>query len=230
MIKITAVAKHYERRAQIIHALLPTTIDVQAHQFAAVIGPSGSGKSTLLTIVGGMLTPTSGKVYLDGDSLYDLNVKQRSRIRNEKVGFVFQNFNLVPWLSAIENVQLPLTLYGTDRKNQRTRVMELLERFGLADRSDHRPAELSAGQQQRVALARTLIMNPSIILADEPTGNLDPQSRDRVIKTFSDLRDEGRAVLLVTHDTAVSAAADRVFHIDDGTLSERTTSNAGQAA
>jgi putative ABC transport system ATP-binding protein len=167
---------------------------------------------------------------LNGQSLYDLSVKARSRVRNEQIGFVFQSFNLVPWLSALENVQLPLSLYGADRLYQRNHALQLLERFGLSDRIEHRPSELSAGQQQRVALARTLAMSPQLILADEPTGNLDADSRDLVLSTLAELRDEGRTIILVTHDATVSDAASRVFHIGDGTVRDLDTALSIKAA
>ena len=220
MIHLETVTKEYRRGDHTVHALRATTLDVAAGDFVAVVGPSGSGKSTMLSMIGGMLAPTSGKVILNGESLYDQKVDRRCQIRNQQIGFVFQSFNLVPWLTAIENVQLPLSLYGTDKRQQRDRAISLLRKFGLADRIDHKPLELSAGQQQRVALARTLVTDPQLVLADEPTGNLDPDSRDMVLKTLTELHEDGRAVVLVTHDTTVSAAARRVLHIDDGTVTE----------
>ncbi|MEM8681558.1 MAG: ABC transporter ATP-binding protein, partial [Planctomycetota bacterium] len=185
MIHLDNVCKQYRRGDQTVHALRPTTVDVTRGDFVAVVGPSGSGKSTLLSMVGGMLAPTSGRILLDDVSIYDEPISARCRMRNQKIGFVFQSFNLVPWLTAVENVQLPLSLYGRD---DGSRAEELLARFGLADRMHHKPLELSAGQQQRVALARTLATDPPLILADEPTGNLDPASRDMVLETFASLR------------------------------------------
>ena len=226
MIHVDRISKTYHLGGDTVHALRTTSLDVQPGEFVAAIGPSGSGKSTLLSILGGMLSPTDGHVVLDSDSLYDVGVEQRARIRNRKIGFVFQNFNLIPWLSALENVELPLRLYGSDRTWRRNTASQLLERFGLADRMRHRPSELSAGQQQRVALARTLATNPRLILADEPTGNLDSDTRDLVIETLSQLCREGRAVMLVTHDKAVSAVATRVLHIADGSVTEQASHNA----
>ena len=226
MIHVDRVSKSYCLGGDEVHALRPTSLEVQAGEFVAVVGPSGSGKSTLLSMLGGMLSPTNGSVVLDGESLYDVDVEQRAEIRNREIGFVFQNFNLIPWLNAIENVELPLRLYGSDRLWRRNTVMQLLERFGLADRMKHRPSELSAGQQQRVALARTLASNPRLILADEPTGNLDSATRDLVIETLTEQCREDRAVILVTHDEAVSAMASRVFHIADGTVMEQTNQRA----
>ena len=220
MLQIESICKDYTRGRSVVHALHPTSMDVDGGEFIAIVGPSGSGKTTLLSMIGGMLSPTSGRVLLEGESLYEINVKQRSRLRNEQIGFLFQSFNLVSYLSAIENVQLPMALYGTDKANQRNQAKHLLQRFGLGERLDHKPTELSAGQQQRVALARTLAMAPNLILADEPTGNLDPESRDLVLRTLHELCDEGRTIILVTHDTTVSATAHRVFHIRDGYPSE----------
>ena len=220
MLQIESICQDYTRGRSVVHALHPTSMNVDGGEFIALVGPSGSGKSTLLSMIGGMLSPTSGRVILEGQSLYEINVKQRSRLRNEQIGFLFQSFNLVPYLSAIENVQLPMALYGTDRESQQNQAKHLLQRFGLGERLDHKPTELSAGQQQRVAMARTLAMGPNLILADEPTGNLDPESRDLVLRTLQELCDEGRTIILVTHDATVSASAHRVFHISEGHTSE----------
>lgn len=221
MLQLDAVAKQYQRRgSSVVDALRPTTLEVAAGDFVAIVGPSGSGKSTMLSMLGGMLAPSSGRVILNGDSVYEMSVTRRSKLRNHQIGFVFQNFNLVPWLNAIENVQLPLSLAGVDREYQREQASNLLTHFGLANRMEHKPTELSAGQQQRVAMARTLAMNPRLILADEPTGNLDPESRDMVLQTLAELREDGRAIILVTHDVAISDAAQRVFRIADGTVTE----------
>lgn len=216
MLQIEKISKQYTRNKSVIHALHPTTMEVKQGEFIAVVGPSGSGKSTLLSVLGGMLTPTYGQVILEGQSLYEVSNNKRSRLRNEKIGFLFQSFNLIPYLSAAENVQLPGAIFGSDQKYQQDRTRQLLERFGLGERFDHKPSELSVGQQQRVAMARTLVMNPKLILADEPTGNLDPESRDLVLNTLHELCSEGRTVILVTHDKTVSTSAHRVIHICDG--------------
>src|SRR5690606_6854903 len=171
MYELQSVTKTYSRRGQSVIALDDTTLSIPDNDFVAVVGPSGSGKTTLLSLLGGMLAPTSGQVLLEGQSLYDLSVEERTALRNRRIGFVFQAFNLIPWLSALENVQIPLLLSGHSADEQRQRALELLERVGLADRVEHQPAELSQGQQQRVALARTLANDPQVILADEPTGN-----------------------------------------------------------
>ncbi len=230
MLQIDSICKDYTRGRSVVQALHPTSLSVQGGEFVAIVGPSGSGKSTLLSMIGGMLSPSSGRVLLSGQSLYEISVKQRSRLRNEQIGFLFQSFNLVPYLSALENVQLPMSLYGTDRESQQNQAKHLLERYGLGDRLTHKPSELSAGQQQRVAMARTLAMGPQLILADEPTGNLDPESRDLVLETLHKLCDEGRTVILVTHDATVSATADRVFHIADGHAVETTSPEYRDAA
>ena len=230
MLQIESICKDYTRGRNVVHALHPTSMNVGRGEFMAIVGPSGSGKSTLLSMIGGMLTPTSGQVTLEGKSLYEIDVRERSRLRNERIGFLFQSFNLIPYLSATENVQLPMSLYGGDRKSQLNEAKQLLERFGLGDRLDHKPAELSVGQQQRVAMSRTLAMGPNLILADEPTGNLDPESRNLVLQTLHDLCEEGRTIILVTHDETVSASAHRVFHISEGHAKEMTSDRKREAA
>ncbi len=230
MLSLQSVSKTYLRRNVRVEALRPTSLSIETGEFVAIIGPSGSGKTTLLSMLGGMMAPTSGQVLLEGRSLYDLPVSERSRLRNEQIGFVFQHFNLIPWLTAIENVALPLCLYGTDSHVQQVRAAEQLERFGLADRAEHRPAELSAGQQQRVALARTLVTDPRLILADEPTGNLDPESRAVVLDALHQIHREGRTLVLVTHDQAVSSTAQRVVRIADGELREIGSARSTEAA
>ena len=230
MLQIESICKDYIRGHSVVHALHPTSINLGQGEFIAIVGPSGSGKSTLLSMIGGMLTPTSGQVILDGQSLYEIDVKKRSRLRNERIGFLFQAFNLVPYLSATENVQLPMSLYGVDRESQLKQAQQLLRRFGLGNRLDHKPAELSVGQQQRVAMSRTLAMAPNLILADEPTGNLDPESRNLVLQIMHELCEEGRTIVLVTHDETVSAAAHRVFHISEGHTKEVTSAPNSEAA
>ena len=230
MLQIESIRKNYARGRNVVHALHPTSMNVDRGEFIAIVGPSGSGKSTLLSMLGGMLTPTSGQVILDDKSLYGIDIRQRSRLRNERIGFLFQSFNLVPYLSATENVQLPMSLYGGDRERQLDRAQQLLKRFGLGDRLDHKPAELSVGQQQRVAMSRTLAMNPSLILADEPTGNLDPESRNLVLQTLHSLCDEGRTIILVTHDETVSVSAHRVFRITEGRATEVMPTRSSEAA
>lgn len=230
MLKLESVRKQYPRRQHTIDALLPTSLAIATGEYVAIVGPSGSGKTTLLSILGGMLAPTAGQVLFDGQSLYELPVSQRARLRNERIGFVFQSFNLVPWLSAIENVQLPLCLFGAEAGVQRSRAEQLLDQFGLADRLDHKPSELSAGQQQRVALARTLIMDPSLILADEPTGNLDPESRRLVLDSLEKFHAQGRTIVVVTHDGLAAEAAGRRLRIVGGAVHEAEAQDVAGAA
>lgn len=218
MYQLEGIAKVYSSKKELVAALKPTSLSIAAGEFVAIIGPSGSGKSTLLTMLGGMSAPTSGRVVLDAKSLYDLSAAERATIRQKRIGFVFQSFNLVPYLTALENVQVPLMLAGASKPEQLTRATELLNRVGLADRLRHRPSELSIGQQQRVALARTLANSPAIILADEPTGNLDPATREHVLDAFSDLCRQGRTIVMVTHDPLAASRATRTIKLADGAV------------
>ena len=211
-----SVHKEYRRRGAPVHALREITLEIPAGDFVSVVGPSGSGKSTFLLILGGMMSPTSGKVFLEGHSLYDLSTEERARLRGEKIGFLFQTFNLVPYLTALENVQIPLYLSGMDEDAQMCRAEALLVRAGLADRMDHKPSELSVGQQQRVALTRMLANDPALILADEPTGNLDPETSGKAIDFLAELNAEGRTIVMVTHDPKVARRAKRTLRLADG--------------
>tara|TARA_R100000789_G_scaffold32827_1_gene36312 strand:+ start:23571 stop:24254 length:684 start_codon:yes stop_codon:yes gene_type:complete len=226
MYQLQNVTKSYERRGQTVTALNSANLDIADEDFVAIVGPSGSGKTTLLSVLGGMLAPTSGIVSLDGASLYDLSVEERTAIRAQKIGFVFQTFNLIPWLTACENVQIPLLLAKKPADEQRERALEMLERVGLADRIDHRPGELSQGQQQRVALARTLANDPQVILADEPTGNLDSETRERVLEYLTEFQHDGRTIVMVTHDEAAAAYANRRIRLVEGVIQEIAVSNA----
>lgn len=216
MFRLEQIGKSYQRSAEVIDALDSVSTEIAKGDFVAIVGPSGSGKSTLLSILGGMLTPTTGKLWLDGKSLYDLGVDERAAIRRLKMGFVFQTFNLIPYLSALENVEIPLLLSKTPREEQQARATELLDKVGLGDRARHKPCELSTGQQQRVALARTLVNNPEVIFADEPTGNLDPESRNNVLNFLDQLHREGKTIILVTHDQYVARRASWVLQMDRG--------------
>jgi putative ABC transport system ATP-binding protein len=218
MIRLEEVAKRYRHKNRDLVALTSTTLEITKGEFVAVVGPSGSGKTTLLSTLGGMLAPTSGRVWLDGRSLYDATAQQRAEIRQRRIGFVFQTFNLIPYLSALENVEVPLMLSGSHSLEHRHRVAALLARVGLEGRFDHKPSELSVGQQQRVALARTLANDPAVILADEPTGNLDPNTREQVLEFFEELCREGRTVIMVTHDPMAAGRANRTFKLADGTV------------
>jgi len=218
MLRMENVSKKYRHRGQVVTALDGADLRISKGDFVAVVGPSGSGKSTLLLMLGGMLSPSSGRVLLEGQSIYDLKSDQRARLRRKKIGFVFQTFNLVTYLSALENVQIPLYLAGLDDRAQAERATALLERVGLADRLHHKPCELSVGQQQRVALARMLANDPAVILADEPTGNLDPETSQHVIKFFEDVNGEGRTVVMVTHDPRAAERAKNTLRLTNGAI------------
>lgn len=216
MLKVKNVSKIYKKGSQEIKAIDDVSLTISKSDFVSIIGPSGSGKSSLLLMLGGMLSPSIGQIFIDEDSLYDLNSNERASLRQKKMGFVFQTFNLIPYLSAMQNVQVPLFLSGMDEKTQKERAQALLERVGLGDRMDHIPSELSVGQQQRIALARMLANDPAIILADEPTGNLDPEMSQHVINFLTELNQEGRTIVLVTHDMNVAKRAKRTITISKG--------------
>jgi putative ABC transport system ATP-binding protein len=218
MLRMENVSKTYRHRGQLVTALNAANAEIPDGDFVSIVGPSGSGKSTLLLMLGGMLSPSSGGVLLDGQSIYDLDSNGRAALRKQKIGFVFQTFNLVPYLSALENVQIPLYLVGRDNSAQVARAEELLARVGLADRMHHKPCELSVGQQQRVALARMLANDPAVILADEPTGNLDPETSQQVIQFLEEVNREGRTVVMVTHDPRAAQRAKRILRLDRGAI------------
>ena len=220
MLRLEQVSKLYRKRQEEIAALQSTNLEIPDGDYVAIIGPSGSGKTTLLSLLGGMLAPTAGKMWIDDESVYDLPIVDRARLRQKKIGFVFQTFNLVPYLTARENVQVPLFLAGTKPAAQQERATALLESVGLADRMDHKPCELSTGQQQRVALARTLANDPDLILADEPTGNLDPESRQMVLSYFEKFNQAGKTIVMVTHDIAAARTAQRLMQLSAGVLVE----------
>lgn len=218
MYRLEDVTKAYHRRAERVVALQPVRLEIDKGDYVAIVGPSGSGKTTLLSLLGGMLSPDAGRVWLDQHSLYETSAPRRARLRGELVGFIFQTFNLLPYLSALENVQVPLYLAGLSTADQRTRAAALLERVGLAERMDHKPAEMSVGQQQRVAMARTLANRPPVILADEPTGNLDPESRQRVLDFLAEFHGQGHTIVVATHDNFVAEQARRKLTLRDGAI------------
>ena len=218
MLRMENVSKTYRHRGHLVKALDGATLHIAAGDFVSVVGPSGSGKSTLLLILGGMLSPSDGRVLLGASSVYDLSPSQRAKMRREKVGFVFQTFNLVPYLSALENVQVPLFLAKMGEKAQKDRATALLERVGLADRLDHKPGELSVGQQQRVALARMLANDPAVILADEPMGNLDPDTSRQIIGFLEEFNAEGKTIVMVTHDPRAAKRAKRTVRLQNGAI------------
>ncbi len=204
-----------------VQALRGVSIEVQRGEFMGIIGPSGSGKSTLLGLIGGLDTPTTGAVYIDGQDITRLNERMLTQIRNEKIGFVFQSFNLIPTLTALENVALPVQFAAKRKSNPNKRAKELLDLLGLGDRLGHRPTQLSGGQQQRVAIARALANDPPILLSDEPTGNLDTESSEVVMNAFRDIQDQtNTTVIIVTHDMDVASQCNRVITLIDGQISD----------
>ncbi|MEO5680085.1 MAG: ABC transporter ATP-binding protein [Acidimicrobiales bacterium] len=216
VIQITDVGKVYRSGSLKVAALRGVSIEIAGGELIAIAGPSGSGKSTLMHILGCLDSPTSGTYRLAGRDVSVLSEDELAAARNERIGFVFQQFNLLPSLSACHNVELPLAYAGVSRAERRTRAMEALDRVGLADRVEHRPGELSGGQQQRVAVARALVTEPALILADEPTGNLDSASSAEVLGLLRDLHAAGRTVVLITHEHDVARAAERVIALRDG--------------
>jgi putative ABC transport system ATP-binding protein len=215
-ISTQSLVKHYGRGKKEVSGLAGVDLTVSKGDYLAVVGPSGSGKTTLLLSLGGLIRPTSGKVMVDGTSVYDLKPAERIELRRSKIGFLFQTFNLIPYLTAMENTQVPLMIAGKSGDEQQATAQSTLERVGLGDRLHHKPSELSVGQQQRVALARTLANSPSIILADEPTGNLDPATSDSVAEMLKQLNEEGITIVMVTHDPRMAAGAGRVMRLVDG--------------
>ena len=222
MIDLCDICKFYTIGGERVRALDHATLHIFPHEFVSIIGPSGSGKSTLMNIIGCLDTADSGTYLLDRIPIEDYTENDLAHMRNEKIGFVFQNFNLIPKLSAQENVELPLIYRGVPRAERQARVAEALERVGLSKRAKHLPTELSGGQQQRVAIARALVTRPSLILGDEPTGNLDSHTTAEIREMFHALHEQGNTIVLITHDNDVAKTAKRVVHILDGKLSEVT--------
>jgi putative ABC transport system ATP-binding protein len=222
VLEARSLAKTYDTGGAKVLALRGVDLAIQRGEFVAIMGPSGCGKSTLLNLLAGLDRPTAGEVRLDGERIDQLNETELARLRRRKIGFVFQFFNLMPTLSAVENVELPLLLVGRRRKDARRSANELLGELGIGDKHAAAPVQLSGGQQQRVALARALANTPDIVLGDEPTGNLDSAAAREVLGLLRSARDRGQTLLLATHDARVAAAADRVVNLRDGLVSDET--------
>lgn len=218
MIKLKNIKKTYVMGDNVVHALNGITIDIEDDEFVAIIGPSGSGKSTLMNVIGCLDVADEGEYVLDDQNIMDYSENQLSTLRNEKIGFIFQQFNLLMKLTAYENVELPLIYQGLPAAKRKQQVLEALEHVGLIDRMHHRPNELSGGQQQRVAVARALATRPTLILADEPTGNLDSKTGAEIMELLTQLHKDGNGIVLITHDNDVANKAERRLHIVDGNI------------
>ena len=219
LLRALGLRRRYMMGREPVDALAGVEIESRNGEFVALVGPSGSGKSTLLNLIGGLDRPTDGEIWVDGLELGKASDKRLVHYRRERIGFIFQSFNLLQTRTAVENVEVPLMLAGVNRGTRRARALALLDRVGLGRRANHRPNELSGGEQQRVAVARALANDPRLVLADEPTGNLDSRTGGEILALLEDvLRQTGRAMILVTHDNGVASHADRIFHLKDGTI------------
>ena len=218
LIELQQITKVYTMGVEEVHALRGIDMDIERNEYVAIMGPSGSGKSTLMNVLGCLDTPTDGIYRLDEVDVSEMSAAELAEVRNRQIGFVFQVFNLLPRASALHNVELPLIYAGARRRVRREQAEEALERVGLGDRMDHRPAELSGGQRQRVAIARALVNKPSILLADEPTGNLDSRTGEEIMALFNQLHEEGNTVIVITHEAAVAAYARRLIRLLDGRI------------
>jgi putative ABC transport system ATP-binding protein len=220
MIVTRQLQRDYDMGGEVVHALRGVDLTIRKNEFVAVMGPSGSGKSTLMNLIGCLDSPTAGEYWLNGHRVSDLDDDELARIRNKEIGFVFQTFNLLPRATALNNVELPLVYAGLGAKERRARASDALTRVGLADRMQHRPNELSGGQRQRVAIARALVNSPSILLADEPTGNLDSATSEEILGLFEQLFDDGQTIVLVTHEADIAKHARRQVHLRDGRVEQ----------
>jgi putative ABC transport system ATP-binding protein len=218
LIEVRSVSKIYHLGGEEIRALDDVSLDIQSGEFISIIGPSGSGKSTLMHILGCLDSPSKGTITLDSTRIEDASPRELARIRNEKIGFVFQFFNLLPKLNVLQNVELPMIYSGLSGRERRERAMEALKLVGMDNRAKHRPLQLSGGQQQRAAIARALVNRPKIVFADEPTGNLDSHTGEAILRLFCDLSKEGRTIALVTHDPEIAARTPRRIEIRDGKI------------
>jgi putative ABC transport system ATP-binding protein len=220
MIELQGITKVYQTGSQTLEALRGVSLKIGRGEFISIMGPSGSGKSTLMNIIGCLDTPTAGEYVLDGDRVAGLSFDQLAAVRNRKIGFVFQNFNLLPYATTWENIELPMLFDGKNAHKRKKRISELLNAVGLYDWRDHRPSELSGGQQQRVALARALANDPPILLADEPTGNLDSRSGEEIMAILTELWKAGRTIVMVTHNDHIASYSQRVIRLLDGMVQD----------
>jgi putative ABC transport system ATP-binding protein len=216
MISMKRIAKNYEMGEAMVHALKEIDLEVEPGEFISIVGPSGSGKSTLMNLIGCLDRPSAGEYHLDGEKVSELNDDELAHIRNKKIGFVFQTFNLLPRTNCLHNVELPLLYSSVARKEREKRALDLLTRVGLAERVYHNPNELSGGERQRVAIARALVNDPGIVLADEPTGNLDSKTGSEIMAIFTELNKEGKTIVLVTHERYIADYSHRIITLRDG--------------
>jgi putative ABC transport system ATP-binding protein len=230
IIHLEKICKSYYLGKQELQVLKEISLDINKNEYVALMGPSGSGKSTLMNLLGCLDSPTSGRYILNGKDVSKMPDNDLAEVRNKEIGFVFQQFNLLPRLTAAENVALPLVYNGTSKKRRTEQALEMLDRVGLADRSHHKPNELSGGQNQRVAIARALVNNPAIILADEPTGNLDSKTSKEIMEIFGKIQTEGNTVILVTHEEDIAHYAHRIIRLKDGVIEGDTRKEAMELA
>ena len=228
VIRLKNLERFYQMGEETIHALDDVSLDIERNEYAAIMGPSGSGKSTLMNVIGCLDSPTNGQYWLNGQLVSAMNDRQLARARNKEIGFVFQTFNLLSRMTALSNVEVPLIYAGIRRKERHEKAAHALETVGLADRTHHRPSEMSGGQRQRVAIARALVTDPSILLADEPTGNLDSNTGDEIMRLFDQLQEAGNTLIVVTHEEYIANHAQRRIRLSDGKVVNDTAGRNGE--